>query len=274
MSDLISYQTIYTTQIFLNSSQATQYNNSSQKSFLTFSLKDVISLDKNNLEVRISLVNAQLPYSFYQINSTNNKFYLYYNGTTETIYFPYGNYNVNTFMAQWNYTVSPTLNLSYSTVTNKFTFTSTIGLTFNIWDDINSIFPIIGLVKGTYYITNSSTFTAPFCFNFNGLPRINILSTNLNLHNVDSFNGGQNSVIASVPINCYPGGIILYNNYTNTKNIVNQEELQNFGIEIRDDFENLIDFNNQDWTMTFQIDTVKEVIIDKMRFEDYYAEPN
>ena len=78
MSDLISYQTIYTTQIFLNSGQATQYNNSTQKSFLTFSLKDVISLDKNNLEVRISLVNAQLPYSFYQINSTNNKFYLYY----------------------------------------------------------------------------------------------------------------------------------------------------------------------------------------------------
>jgi hypothetical protein len=49
--------------------------------------------------------------------------------------------------------------------------------------------------------------------------------------------------------------------------------MQSIGIEIRDDYENLIEFNNQDWTMTFQIDIVKEVIINKSRFEDYYDEP-
>jgi len=198
---------------------------------------------------------------------------LYYQSSTQTIYFPYGNYNVITFITQWNTTVSSTLNLIYSTVTNKFTISNNLGLAFNIWDDVNSLFPVIGLAKGTYYFSVSSSLACPYCFNFNGLPRLNITSTNLNLRNVDSFNGGQCSIIASVPINCYAGGVILYNNFKNTKNVINQEELQNFGIEIKDDYENLIDFNNQDWTMTFQIDTVKEVIISKNRFEDYYEEP-
>jgi hypothetical protein len=273
MSEVISYQTIYTTQIFLNSGHANAYYNSTQKSLLSFNLKDIISLEKNCLEVRLSLVNAQFPYSFYQINANNNKFYLYYNGITQTIYFPYGNYNVNTFIAQWNITVSTTLNLTYSTVTNKVLFTSSLGLAFHFYDDTNSLFPVLGFVKGTYYVSTSASFYAPYCFNFNGLPRLNVTSTNLSIRNVDSYNIGQCSIISSVPINCYPGGVILYNNYTNTKNIINIGEMQTFGIEIRDDYENLIDFNNQDWTMTFQIDTVKEVIINKKRFEDYYDEP-
>ena len=273
MSEVVSYQTIYTTQVFLNSGHATTYYNSTQKSLLTFNLKDIISLEKNSLEVRLSLINAQFPYSFYQISSTNNKFYLYHNGNTQTIYFPYGNYNVNTFITQWNITVGSTLNLTYSLVTNKFTLTSSLGLAFNLWDDINSLFPVIGFVKGVYYVSFSSSYVAPFCFNFNGLPRLNVTSTNLSIRNVDSFNNGQCSIISAVPVNCYPGGVILYNNYTNSKNIINVGELQSFGIEIRDDYENLIDFNNQDWTMTFQIDTVREVIINKSRFEDYYNDP-
>ena len=129
--NLISYQTIYSNQIYLNSSQATTFLNGSKKSNLKFDLKDVVTLDKNSIEVRLSLVSAQIPYSFYQINSTNNKIILYYLGTTTPYYIPYGNYNVNTFITQWNITLNNIITLTYSTVTNTFTFHQQHQIYFN-----------------------------------------------------------------------------------------------------------------------------------------------
>ena len=270
--NLISYQTIYSNQIYLNSLQATTFLNGSKKSNLKFELKDVVTLDKNCIEVRLSLVSAQIPYSFYQINSTNNKIILYYLGTTTPYYIPYGNYNVNTFITQWNITLNNIITLTYSTITNTFTFSSTTANIFQLTDDVNSLFPVIGLAKGIFYLSTGSPFTAPYCYNFNGLTRINVLTTNVATRNIDSFNNAQCSAIASIPINCYPSGIILYNNFTNFKSVVAPSEMVSFGIELCDDNEKYIDFNNVDWTMTFQVDIVKEIILNKDSYEDFYED--
>jgi hypothetical protein len=265
--NLVSYQTIQSNQIFLNSALANTYSNGSFKSFVKFNLNDVVSLDKNALELRISLVNAQFPYSFYQINSTNNKINIYYLGTTISYYFPYGNYNVNSFINQWYTTIGSSYTITYSTITNKFIFTNPY--VFHFSDDVNSLFSVMGFQKGQYYISTGSL-AAPYCFNFNGLTRLNIISSNFSVKNIDCYNEGQSSVIASCPINCFPGGIILYNNVTNFKSMTTPSSLNTISLEIVDDNENYIDFNNQDWTLTFQLDIVKEVVFDTSTVQDIY----
>ena len=265
----ITYQTIDSKQIYVNSSQANIFDNGTKKSEVVFNLNDVISnVEKNALEVRLSLVNAQIPYSFYQINSTNNKINIYYLGTWTSYYFPAGNYNVQTFITQWYSTIGSSYTITYSTVTNKFTFTNAYVFYFS--DDVNSLFPVIGFQKGQLYISSGSL-TSPYCYNFNGLTRLNIVSTNFSVKNIDSLNEGQSSIIASCPVNCNFGGIILYNNFTNFKSIINPSSLNTLGIEILDDYENFIDFNNVDWTLTFQVDIVKEIVFDTATFQEIYA---
>ena len=96
-----TYQTIYSSQIFLNSSQASEYYNDNRNSSLKFELKDVIKDQNDILEVRLSLVNAQFPYSFYNIYSGNDNFNITINSVLTTYTFPHGNYNVNTFISAW-----------------------------------------------------------------------------------------------------------------------------------------------------------------------------
>lgn len=265
---MINYQTIRSNQIFLNSAQANSYTNGTKKSWVTFNLNDVVDLDKSAIEIKISLVSAQLPYSFYQINATNNKINVYFGGTTVSYYFPYGNYSVNSFISQWATTIGASYTITFNSITNKFTFNNPY--VFYLSDDTNSLFPVIGLKKGTLYINNGTGITSDFCCNFNGITRLNIISSNFSVNNIDSLNQGQGAILASIPINCYQGGMILYNNYTNFKSTVTASGLNTFGIEIVDDFENYIDFNNQDWTMTFQLDVIKDVIKDMSTIPDIY----
>jgi hypothetical protein len=84
--DLISNLTIYTSQIYFNSSQANILGNGTKKSQLSFIIKDIVSLEKKCLEVRLSLVNAQIPYSFYKINLYGNKINIYQSSVWTTYY--------------------------------------------------------------------------------------------------------------------------------------------------------------------------------------------
>ena len=51
----IAYQTIHSSQIYLNSSQANQYVNGSQKSNVIFNLSNFFQSNVNVIEVKLSL---------------------------------------------------------------------------------------------------------------------------------------------------------------------------------------------------------------------------
>ena len=117
--DFISYQTIQSSQIYLNSSSAMLMNGTA-KSYVHFYIQNAINTtNKNTIEMRVSLVNAQLPCSFYQINNFNNTIII--NGISYM--FPNGNYNVNSFITTWKSVVGSTWVLSFSSFTNTFIFT-------------------------------------------------------------------------------------------------------------------------------------------------------
>jgi hypothetical protein len=264
----ITFQTQTSTQIYLNSATADIYLNNTQKSSVVFIFRNPIILNKNAYEMRVSVVNCQIPISYYLINSTNNKFNITVNGITTSYYFKVGNYNVNSFITEWTNSIGAGWTLTYSNISNKITFGYTQNFTFS--DDINSLFGIIGFKKGTSYSSSSNLLICPYVVNFSGITRLNIKSNCFTLNNVDSYNKTINRTIACIPVSSIINGISYYNNFTNYKNIFKNHEISTINIEIYDDFKNLIDFNNIDWTMTLQIDVISENTEDLDNLEDIY----
>ena len=110
---------------------------------------------------------------------------------------------------------------------------------------------IIGL--GTTDITSiSNTLTLPYVVNFLPLARINFRS---NFFKFNNFSTTDNStdIFLSLQNSAPPIGVIYYVNQTNTNFIINDLNITTININVTDDNNNLINFNNIDWFMTFTI---------------------
>ncbi len=264
----MTYQTVLQHQVYLHSGLADIYINGSQKSNVVFFFKELFKLDKHCMEMRLSVVNAQMPVSWYLINSSNNQFNVTVSGVTSYYSITPGNYNINTFINTFNQLGSG-LTLSNNTKTNILTFTASSG-DFILSDGDNSIFSILGLVKGKLYSSTSSVLVALYPYNFSGLPRINIKSSSFNIKNIDAFNKGRTRTLATIPVNANQNGVIQYVNFTNFKTVFKNMELTSIQLEIMDDFKNYIDFQNSDWTMCLQFDVLSEIVDDMENLEDVY----
>lgn len=81
-----------------------------------------------------------------------------------------------------------------------------------------------------------------------------IKSSALTLNGSYSYFGGQkDNVIAAVPINASPGGLIQYNNQVNDWIPLRNINLTNIDIQLVDDFNNPINLLGLNWTMTIVI---------------------
>jgi hypothetical protein len=270
MNESICYQTVSSTQIYLNSQSAEIFLNGIYKSNVAFFFQDPIEIGYNTIETRVGVVNAQFPNSWYLINSTNNQINITISGTTTTYSFPYGNYNVNTFITQWATTVGAGWTITFNSITNNYTFSYTSNFTFSDYNLKSSIFGIIGFATGSSYASFNNLLTSFFCVNFGGLTRINIRSSTFYLNNVDSNTGTVGRTLCSVPVSTSQNGYIFYENFTNYKSVFNNRGINSVNIEIMDDSNNYINFNNIDWTITLQIDVLKEVITDYDTINDIY----
>lgn len=276
MNSSISYQTIYSTQIYLSSATADLYLNSDKedKSNVVFFFKDIVKIEKSTIEMRLSVVDAQIPVSWYLIDSTNNQISINVNGISNIYTFTPGNYNANSFITLWYSIVGDATiwKLTFNTSTNKFTFQNLLNNIFTFSDDsINSIFSIIGFSFGNVYTTSNNIIISPNCVNFAGINKLNIKTSTFTLKNIDSKNKGRTRTIASIPVNSSANGIIYYNNFTHYKSIFKNHEISQIGIEIQNDFKNNLKFNNVDWNITLQIDIVCEIINNIDTLEDVYS---
>lgn len=264
-NNLISYQSIYSNQIYLNSGLGDIYLNGSKKSNIAFFFKDVLKNKNNTIETRLSVVNAEFPISWYLINESNNNIII----NNISYLFPVGNYNVNTFMLKWVEFFGNSWSIIYNKYTNIFTWSYSQGI-FTFKDNLNSLLEIIGFKKGLEYTSSGNVLSALFPFNFLNISRINIKSSTFNLKNVDSNNKSESHIICSIPVNANNNSMIYYNNFSHYKSIIKNSHLQNIVIEIVDDFDNYIDFHNLNWSISLQIDCVNEVVESLDTLEDIY----
>ena len=259
-------------QIHLNSSNASVFFGGSMKSNVVFFFSNPFTYQKDTIIKKFSIVNAQIPVSYYLINNSNNYIIISVNGQPNITYtFQNGNYNINDFIKQWALIVGNQWKLTYNNITNKLSFEYPTVFTFTN----TPIFNILGFDKNVAYYTSYISGSGyklipPYIINFGGILNLDIKTTSFNFHNLNSFEKSETNIIASVPVNASSNGFILYNNFTNFNFLFKNNQISELNIMITDENNNFIDFNNMDWSITIQLDTVTRIFDNYETIQDVY----
>jgi len=250
--------------LLLNSRNARIYNNGTYKSDVVFYLRGLLKQEKNLINCKYQFINATIPVSFYNINETNNILIYDQTFTTYTITIPQGNYNFNTlsskmtalFLAQLIVMViginKQTGILTFTHSTSQFMFVG-IGST---------ILRTLGFIPNVDIIADPTTFilTAPYPLNLLSPLKLKVKSTAITASNLDTASNGFSNLISTFPVDQPSFGLIIHENKNIVKYIVRNDIIDDLDIQITDENDNLINFNNIDWSITLMLETTKEVI--------------
>ena len=125
-------------QINLSSNSATIKNNS-YNSVMIFNLP-VMKKEKNILYNQVSLINAQIPVSYYTINENNNLFVLSSASYTLTN----GNYNATSFKTMFLNLLGSSFSMTLDISTGKYTLSCTSSFTIL---STTTCYKILGIEK-------------------------------------------------------------------------------------------------------------------------------
>ena len=132
--------------------------------------------------------------------------------------------------------------------------------TIKIYTDGTSAFRIIGLDTASdhtfSYSATGTSFTYP-C-NFLGITKLKVFSDALACDNLDSSALGETNLIDSITVNAPAYGLIKFNASQHNECIMKHRKIDNIDVQIRDERNNYVDFNNQDWSITFTINSVTD----------------
>lgn len=223
--------------------------NGSFKSQVRVQLPDLNFTNPVIRSVYLSVLHCEVPNSFYIVNYTNNSIVI-----NNVLYeLTKGNYNANTFITMILGIIPAGFNITYSSITNKFTWThTTTNFTINSSNPLCKINNVIGL--GNDDLTSISlSLTMPYVVNFLPLSRINFRSNFFNFKNYNQADSSSDCFL-SLQNNAPQQAMIFYTNSSSTKYLIEDRSITSFLITVTNDINQLINFNNIDWYLTFQID--------------------
>jgi hypothetical protein len=244
--------------ITLTSQSATITRNGSFQSHVWYDMGLFVKDEPDIIHKQITLLSAQIPYSFYVVNYTNNTIVFKAvedaNYTTATI--PVGNYTGNSLItvlkALFANPLSITVTITLSPINGTITITRDVS-DFQI-SATSTCLEILGFEKNTTYTSTASVLTSPYPLNLLGIKVLEVRSSTLNMLNYSSLNGGITTLLGTIPVSAVPFGMIDYVDKGNSKITFSNGSLDELDIEILDgETGQYINFNNQDWTMTILI---------------------
>lgn len=248
--------------ITLDSTNGT-LKNGTMKSLIEFNFIGLLKDEKDILRSYISVLNAQIPVSFYTITVNNFKLKYVVGGSTfRTIFITPGNYNGNSLITALIDSFANNgdiITASLSSSTGKLFIRSYSGSITYVYNT-STIAPILGLTADISGIT--VTFQAPL--NLLGVKKLSIKSNSLAISSFTSRTGNRTDTICTIPVIEPPFNMISYVNMNDlNKNILRGQIIDSIDIRITDEENNDIDFNNIDWNITLclsneRIDTEKQ----------------
>lgn len=258
----------------MNSANAFIKNNGTYNSDLVFKFPGLVKPEQHITSVQFQLVDAQIPVSFYNINYTNNTLNYQISSVSYSITADIGNYNFNTLASQ----------LISKFLINGHTFTITLNkqngiITLatpasNFILQVSSMFSVLGLFLSNH-TSSSFSLTADYPLNLLGITKIKIQSTNLNTYNVDSSNYGFSNNIGLIPVDQPSFGLIVYENKSTSKFLLRDNRVDEIDIQLVDQNNNLINFNNIDWNLTILIESEYEIeSLSQIQMTDILKEQN
>lgn len=244
--------------ISLNSHYGTK-NNGTYLSNVYFPFKGILSDNPNIKKKYLTLLNAQIPVSFYIINEYNHRLTLkdIGGGGTHNIDLDLGNYSGNTLITELTSKINAgyphTVSITLSKSTGKLTFVFNGQTQFRA--DQSTIKNIIGFDSNM----TGTTFLMPYPVNLLGTKKLFIKSQVLNISSYDSISTNKTNLISTIPVDQPFYNMISYVSAIDT----NQHELRlntldGIDIQIYDEDDNLINFNNIDWNITLNLTIQKE----------------
>jgi hypothetical protein len=247
--------------VCLTSQSANIKYNDTFLSNMRYNLGTIFKNDNETIHRQVQILSAQIPYSFYVVNYTNNTIVFKGNEdpsfTTATI--PVGNYNANSLITTlvniFDIDFAMTVTITLSSINGTITITRPTG-EFTLSSD-STCLEILGFQKSTTYVSDSSVLTSPHPLNLLGIKNLQVRCGNLLMNNISSVQGGQTTLLCSIPVSAVPFGMIDYTDKGNLITVYNAD-LDDLDIEIIDgETGQYINFNNQDWCITLAFHTTR-----------------
>ena len=243
-------------QIHLNSKHADSYNNNSISDCNYY----IPPIDTpNDHQINVSIQSANIPYSFFNINLSNN--YLKYGFNNDqvirTLTIEPGNYNCYSLLDYLNQNFYNIV-VTYNSITNKYTFTGLSDFRFYYQSFIFSpCFTILGFSMYDQLSVNK-ILTSNICSNLSTV-RCICINSNLSSDNFAKSNSNDKRILVSIPVNVSPFSIIIYQNLTNFKTNLFNNTLSFINLKLIDQDGMIIDLNGCHWSCVLQIDIINYV---------------
>ena len=241
------------TQIHLNSKHADSYNNNSL-SDCNFYLPNIQTA--NDYQIFVSIQQANICHSFYNINSSNNYLKCGFNNdqVLRTLTIEPGNYTSYTLLDYLNehlYNIS----VQYNSISNKYIFTGVSDFTFYYQSFIFSpCFTALGFTM-VDQLSHQKVLTSNICSNLSTI-RCICVASNLSTDNFSKNSINNKQILCSIPVNVSPYSIIIYQNLTGFKTNLFSSSLSYVNLTLIDQDGMLIDLNGCHWSCVLQIDVV------------------
>jgi hypothetical protein len=270
--------------IYVDSRMKTIDSNSD--SDFKFELSQSLTLPKNTT---CYIDDITIPHSWYNVDTTNNRLYVYANNGANSIYailyLNVGNYNGLTLVGELNRVFNTIgsyfLSANFDLNTNRLNiYTGSSDTSFRIFSDFelidmakkggwngqnytyNNICSINDLIHNTKKITpgyNRGTSYWSEFINFNGIRNLYLCSPNLCSLSVLGPNGSPANIVKKIPVtsdygfNIFAGGTIAHDYIECSKQTWKTLEFQ-----LKDVFGNYIDLNNNPISFSIILSTINE----------------
>ena len=241
-----------TIEIYLNSKSASNYLNN-QISDCFYNLPSIEILQDEI--AYINLKDAVIPYSFYNVNNTNNKLDYILNSVNYSITLINGYYNVNTLRTHLLDLLGVNWTILYISKLNKFEFIHTLNnFTFL---NTSTCFELLGFKNNISYYSTSLKLISDICCNTFTIRNIYVSSDNFILNNIDSNNHNKSNIICSIPVRGLYNSILFYED--SSKHLIYKlDNMVNLHVRLTDQDNNLLDMNDIHYTLTLEITIVKK----------------
>ena len=246
--------------ITLNSQDGDKQNGT-YLSNLNFYFSGLLKDDPNLVRAYITVLNAQIPVSFYIIDETDNILDYIENSVSKSITIPIGNYNGNQMVTALNLgftdnSSNVTATLNSQTGILKFIITGGASFTFL---STSTIKKILGFDEN---ITSTTLITMTYQLNLLGKKKLFINSNHLRNNAFSSKSFSCVQTIATIPVDKPPYEMISYVSVSDLeKNILFNKSIDTIDIQIVDEENKYIDFRNIDWSITICLSIEKNDIV-------------
>lgn len=253
--------------ITFNSNDAYDKFNADKNSSMSFSIPNMLVDSPDILFSTCGLVSAEIPVSWYLIDSDTNILNFSYLAVDYQIVLPFGNYTgnniVSTLIANFDLAllaVGVTSNITLDLITGKLTF-KFIGASGNITFNYNGsdgLYRILGFTPNNDYTSITSGgfefIYAPNPLNLLGIKQIRMCSNNLaTIGNYSTGSASPNNILGCIPIDVEAWGLINYTNKNNQYSKLKARNISTVDIQLYDELGRFLQMNSINFTFTIQL---------------------